>query len=390
MSDPINVAFCEVFAFQTTVSPVYFIIFGVVIVVVVILKLYSKYREKQEFHEKPHHKKTTQPIVDRTPELIKTMRLNLGPDKKELRQIGIFFGFSDAQNQYIKRVCEEGKITHPGQIFSDYGSITELLESRLAKAQQAQHPTKESEAEKTLIYTLRETVENRKKSGKRITSTRMIPERSTISITVPEGEQYRVELVHNASMGLVCSIPVDSDGNPVRVPLWAKLSAFLTVKTNQSYKFDTRVIKYESDLSSTRIVLAQTDAIQAMPDRSHDRRQLTTACVFSPATVGTVMNGKKTERRFYPSHVSYSGALLDISAGGCSIQTEKPVKPGEYLEIRCILEKQTEDTMIGKTVRVQAESSDSPSVMHIQFAKMPRVTMNRIFSFVYADGDHKQ
>ncbi|HNY22870.1 MAG TPA: PilZ domain-containing protein [Treponemataceae bacterium] len=389
MNDPFYVAFCEVFAFQTTVSPFYFIILGVVIVVVVILKLYSKYSAKQEFHDKPHPKRA-QPIVDRTPELIKTMRLNLGPDKKELRQIGLFFGFKDLQNQYIKRVCEAEKITHPGQIFSDYGKITELLESRLVKAQQSQHPTKETEAEKTIIYTIRESVENRKKQGKRITSTRMIPEKSTLSITVPEGEQYSVELVHNASMGLVCSMPLDSDGTPVRVPLWAKLSAFLTVKTNQSYKFDTRVIKYESDLSSTRIVLAQTDSIQSMPDRSHDRKRLTMPCAFSPVTVGTVSNGKKTERRFYPSHLSMDGTILDISAGGCSIQTNKPLKPGEYMEIRCILEKQTEDTMIGKTVRVQAESPDSPSVMHIQFAKMPRATMNRIFSFVYADGDHKQ
>ncbi len=389
MNDAMLYALCQVFAYQTTVSPVYFIILGIAVVVIVSLKFYSMYRAKQEFREKPHPKRT-QPIVDRTPELIKTMRLNLGPDKKELRQIGIFFGFTDLQNQYVKRACEDGKITHPGQIFSDYGRITELLESRLAKAQQAPHPTKETEAEKTIIYTIREAVENRKKQGKKITSTRMIPEKSTISITVPEGEQYSVELVHNASMGLVCSIPVDSDGTPVRVPLWAKLSAFLTVKTNQSYKFDTRVIKYESDLSSTRIVLAQTDSIQAMPDRSHDRKRLTTPCVFSPATVGTVLNGKKSERRFYTSHISVDGTILDISAGGCSIQTKKPLKPGDYMEIRCILEKHTEDTMIGKTVRVQAESPDSPSVMHIQFAKMPRATMNRIFSFVYADGDHKQ
>jgi c-di-GMP-binding flagellar brake protein YcgR len=106
-------------------------------------------------------------------------------------------------------------------------------------------------------------------------------------------------------------------------------------------------------------------------------------------TVANVANGKKTERKFFPSKNTFSGVLQDISAGGCGIQSKMTMKPGDYVEIRCILDGRSEDSMIGKIVRTE-ETADTVPVMHIQFAKIPRATMNRIFTYIFTDGDHKK
>jgi len=378
-------AACEVFAFAPTIHPAYLVAFGVIAVILLLLRVFSKYQERQEFLEKKRAKKSAEQTIDRTPELIHHMRLNIGPDRKELKQISLFFGFSDAQNECIKNLCAQKKINHPGQIFSDYGSINQLIGERLAEIQAMAAPTKETETEKTVLFLIRETVENRKKAGKRITSSRMVPEKQGLALTLQEGEQHHVELVSNSAAGLVCTVPKDQNGAEIRIPLWTRATVFFTTQTEQSYRFPSRVIKYDTDLKSLRLVLAHTDAIEAMPDRAHNRKTLNLNCRFSPVTVGNVVNGKKTERKFYPAKNSFEGTLLDISAGGCSIQSRSSLKTGEYTEIHCILERQTEDSMTGKVVRIS--ESDSGPVMHIQFAKVPRTTMNRIFAYIFTDGE---
>jgi c-di-GMP-binding flagellar brake protein YcgR len=292
------------------------------------------------------------------------------------------------QNQYLKKLCAEKKIVHPGQIFSDYAKTSQLLEERL-QALAALPATKETEAEKTTIFLIREAVENRKKSGKRITSSRMIPERQELSITLQSGEQYLVELLHNSSTGLVCNIAKDADSAEAKIPLWTRITVFFTVNNDQSYRFPSRLIKYDTDTTELRMVFAHTDSIEALPMRSHSRKNLSVSCTIAPVTVANVVSGGKTERRFYPAKNTFSGVLQDISAGGCSVQCKTTLKPGEYAEIRCILDERSEDSMIGKIVRTE-EATDTIPVMHIQFAKIPRATMNRIFTYIFTDGDHKK
>jgi hypothetical protein len=208
---PVSAAI-EVFAFTPTTNPAYVVAFGIIAIVLVLLMMYSKYRDMQSFREKKKKRPAKAESPDRTPELIQSMRVNLGPDKKELKQIGLFFNFSDAQNQYVKKLCAEKKIVHPGQIFSDYEKIGKLLGERIEELAALPAATKESEIEKTTIFLIREAIENRKKIGKRITSSRMIPERQELSLTLQSGEQHRVELLHNTSAGIVCSCALNEDG----------------------------------------------------------------------------------------------------------------------------------------------------------------------------------
>ena len=192
----------------------------------------------------------------------------------------------------------------------------------------------------------------------------------------------------NLNEGLLCKTPRDTFGNELRIPLWSKVKCLVTVRTGQSYQFNARIKKYESGKNETRLLLSHTNKVKALPNRRHDRKTFETACYFAHVTVANIVNGNHTEHKFYPSIKSVGGIILDISAGGCSIRTAEPLAQGEYIQIICNLQDKIEDRIIGKIKRLYHNDQDSASIMHIQFAKMPRATLNRIFIYIYNEGEN--
>ena len=138
------------------------------------------------------------------------------------------------------------------------------------------------------------------------------------------------------------------------------------------------------------MIIGHTDKITKLPNRSHERKAINLICLFSSVTAANIVNGKHTEHKFFPSGKYFEGEMLDISAGGCSITTRSPLGNGEYLLIKCMLDGKNEDSIIAKVVKRQPSDVAEKTTMHIQFAKIPRVSMNRVFTFIYNYGEKRK
>jgi c-di-GMP-binding flagellar brake protein YcgR len=360
---------CQILPYQTNVQPFYLIIFAVAAVIFVLLRLYNKYRDKTAGTKLASEKKGNRKADKKD-----------RPAKKNEQE---YFGLNDEQASYFRKICSERHIHDPELFFANSKESDYLFELLTRGLDAISPPTAESEREKTLLFTIHEKVDLTRKSGKKITSTKLIEAGEILSLSVKSGEQYTATITRNTSNGLQCDIPHDSFGNELTLPTGTKMSAFFTSKHEHSYRFETKILQYESDTGFSRMVLAHSDQIELMPDRRHDRKEIHKECKFSPVTVADVVSGKKTEHKFFPSPKTFDGTLLDISAGGCSLQSVMQLKVGEYLQIQCILEEDIEETIVGKIVRLHRETPDSATVMHVQFAKMSRGTMNRIFAYIY-------
>ena len=64
-----------------------------------------------------------------------------------------------------------------------------------------------------------------------------------------------------------------------------------------------------------------------------------------------------------------------------------PPAQNDYIEIQCSLDRKSSDTMTGKVISIGDASHGTGFLIHIKFAKMPRATMNRIFSLIFNFGD---
>jgi len=77
----------------------------------------------------------------------------------------------------------------------------------------------------------------------------------------------------------------------------------------------------------------------------------------------------------------FSGNILDISIGGCSIKTAVPVNNNQKLKIEFTREDDSIVAALGEVLRTHKAGTDT--VMNIKFIKVPRKSLNSINAMVY-------
>ncbi len=376
---------------QSNVDPNLLIVLGIVVIGIIALRAYNAWRESSKRPKRPTRPQSRQSreprYSARTVEPVPISKLHMPTDKRELKAVTEEFGFTPAQSGYFYELCVENNISSPLHLVRNSRQLDELFRRTFHELETAGHSNREAENSKTLLFTIREAIENRKRNTKLITSTRSINDGIEMTVITHSNEHYSAILHENNQAGLIFPVPRDVFGNELRLPLLSKITVLFYAGTGQSYSFVTRITRYISAHTATLMILKHTEKVRALPNRRHDRKQMHTPANFSRVTVANIVNGRHTEHRFYPSGKAFMATMLDISAGGCSLLTTSPVPEGEYIEISCIIAGNSEDTMIGKVVRLNPGEAKNTTVMHIRFAKMPRTTMNRIFTYIYNYGE---
>jgi c-di-GMP-binding flagellar brake protein YcgR len=104
---------------------------------------------------------------------------------------------------------------------------------------------------------------------------------------------------------------------------------------------------------------------------------------FWPVFIMNEGSGRRAKKRAFVSDERRGvGRLEDISAGGCSIRTQRPLKAGTLIKVEFETWDRTKLTAFGK-VRGTQRTPLRYGVMHIMFTRVSRKNLNMIQSYVY-------
>jgi hypothetical protein len=373
-----RILFLQVIPYSTSFDAtyLYFLLgFVVLIVLVVYANKYTQSRKDGSKISKPG-------TVHATGVFLQTRNF-----RKEIREVAARCNLSDNQADFFMRLCARYRISNPLYLLRNEKILDELFSRAFHALQTGDTATKDAEVSKTILFTLREAIDNYRKLSTVIKSTRSVERGMELLLVTPQEEQYPTVVLENSARGLVCRLPRDEFGNEIRLPIWSKVDLFFSTDNGQSYRCTTRILRYESGTRETYGIIAHTDSLKPLPNRQHERMEINLSCRFRHVRVANVVSGKQTIHKFYPEGTDYPATICDISAGGCSLKTLYPPQVKDYIEIQCTLDGKSPDTMTGKVINLADSGGSSGTVVHIKFAKMPRATMNRIFSLTLNLGD---
>ena len=215
---------------------------------------------------------------------------------------------------------------------------------------------------------------------KKVISTRQIPEQTVIFYISNEGEQYPFTVTQNQKDFFTAEIPDFIYKSP-RKPALLTRSRF-TFKTSDglSYNLITRIIRYnEGNDGKYYMVLSHSEQLECQAQRHFKRDFFESQCNFK--AVKYLENPGKGEEQYTFSDKEYQGKLTNISAGGCCIQTDLPIKEKQYIGI---MRPDTgiEETIIG-IIRRTRRLPTGKLALHIQFVQISLASKNRINTLVY-------
>lgn len=226
-----------------------------------------------------------------------------------------------------------------------------------------------------LLYKMETIVAN----NKAVSNTKYIPVSTVIFFLSDGGEQLPFPIIKNNEDGFYLEIPEFLFNSPRRPKVLAR-SRF-TFKTNQglSYNFVARIIRYDNSVKDQFLmVVGHTDKLISQVQRHFKRDYFERECSFSPIKIYKNTNGDDT---IYYSQKQYPGKVTNLSAGGCCIQTDLPIREGQDIKVT-IPDLNTDENIIG-VIRKTRRLPIMGYAIHIQFLRISVKAQNRIFSLVY-------
>jgi hypothetical protein len=114
--------------------------------------------------------------------------------------------------------------------------------------------------------------------------------------------------------------------------------------------------------------------------RRYKRAEVNIPVVFCLVIVKEIRDGLKKIKKLSPDSKKYEGTIIDISSGGCAINTRNPFKTGARIKLEFKIGR---NNLAALALILRINHNRNGSVLHTRFLKIPVKSLNAINTLVY-------
>ena len=306
---------------------------------------------------------------------------NRGAFRKAARDSGL----DRDESRFLEDYGKILKVTNPDFLFRNPAKLDVFFKDVYHSIEKYSDSEKDADERKAALFAIRERLNQNQSRTAQVTSTRQLGRNMPLSFLVKGDESYPSTVLAVEPGGIAAEPPRDAYGETIRIKRGTKLICYFYGKGRQGYQFDTRVTGWELVGSKEVMVIAHSESVKSLPARRHQRKDMRAPCTFYRVAVSQEDVHGKPRQKARVEKVPYSGILSDISAGGLGIQSPSAIPAGDFIKIEFDTGNGIQSAF-GKVVRMNRLKTTG-GVMHIQFVKITRKSLNAILSFVYGYAD---
>jgi c-di-GMP-binding flagellar brake protein YcgR len=297
-----------------------------------------------------------------------------------LRRIAKSYGLDRVQRKTLEGIFRRDAVSDPLSVMQS----ALLLDKHFKRAYQHIENSVEDDAEAqrqfALLFSARNAIESAQDSGDSITSTRDIPSGATAVLQIGR-ETYQVRVANAKGDSALVEAPVTSLGSPVKIPNGTRVSLSFFTKTSKGYSFESKVTGFMETFKGPALQLAHTTRIKPLVSRKFRRRQIAAPCAIALVTLREERVRRKIVRKMILDKRRYSGTIVNISIGGCSIRCAAAIQPGARVKIEFVHSYASSIAALGQVLRVNRGGAHT--TIHVKFIKIPRRSLNYINALVF-------
>jgi c-di-GMP-binding flagellar brake protein YcgR len=338
----------------TPMDPLWFIaIFGGIVILLLVGALVNRSRR------------------GRTPEEMQRYSRRL------FRRTAKTMGLSAPQADTLERLVEATKIRQPFLVFTSPSLLDDVLRRGLYSIEANRAGTEEErEARKSLIFGIKQAIERNARRGSMLRSTHLVKPGQVLSVGTESGGRFQSRVVSNMKDFLTILAPAADGarwprGTPVDIHFWREGDA--------GYAFRSKVLGYDTVKGSSCVLVQHTKTLRKEQRRRARRKQIMRACFYYPVRIVEQGGQRKAS---IEHNLRELGTVVDLSTGGCAIETLSPFEPGRLVMVEFDIERKAPIRAFGKVKGVRREGARG-GVMHVMYTRVTRQYLNRIFEFVY-------
>jgi c-di-GMP-binding flagellar brake protein YcgR len=299
-----------------------------------------------------------------------------------LRRVGASYGLNGDQIAVLEDIFRKNGVMDVESTLANSSNLDRYLKKAYREIEKTAETEEAAEENKYFLFSIRNTIESAHSNNATISSTRKLADNMAATITTPKNETYPVKIISAKGDNLVVEAPRSAVGTPLRFPRGSKITLSFYSKSSQGYRFETRVQGILDTPRGPALQLAHSDKVASLPNRRYKRKETHLSCFFSLVRIEERSVGRKIEKHTIVDDRRSLGTIMDISAGGCSIKSAAALSAGLYLKIEFDDAHDRTLAVLGRVVRTN-KTGAMGGIMHVQFVKIPRRTLNGINALVF-------
>ncbi len=286
---------------------------------------------------------------------------------------------------FLESLIKKLKIADPLKLFTSPVALNNFIRTALSEIEKQEDAKEDAkENQKFLLFQIKQTIDrSMQEKTKTISSSRQLKLGQELIIVPQTGEKYSSYVTSNLKEFLAIQAPEQESGIELRWRQGTSVVISFLAGENDRYSFSTKVLGYNTIQGVSSLFVQHSNSIKSARNRKFPRKAVERPAYFFPIQIVISGKGRKEKREaVIDAKKRLLGNLLDLSAGGCSLRTMSPLKPGELIRIDFETRKRKTISVFGKVIKVRRYPNKG-GIMHIMFTKVTKAHLNAINEFVY-------
>lgn len=304
-------------------------------------------------------------------------------NRRIFRKTALNLGLTKKQSALLEDLIKTYHVTKPFALLGNTSVLNNTLGKAVRDADHIQGTALQKESRKLQLYRIKQKIERVAGKYGKITSTKDFRLNDKITFELENGFRYNSLVTANLKEFFCGQIPTDKHGDEIRWKKGTKIKIYLWGTGGAEFSFNCKTLGYNSVKGFSSILLSHSQKISHSHQRKFRRKTLNRPCYFFPIRIIESGYGKKvTKEAVILKNQAHLGTILDVSAGGCSINSNSPLKRGELLKLEFETTRGNSVICFGKVINIR-KTGHRRGVMHIMFTKASGKNLNRINAYVY-------
>jgi c-di-GMP-binding flagellar brake protein YcgR len=286
-------------------------------------------------------------------------------------------GLTPPQCDALERLVAVVKVRQPFLVFSSPALLDDVLRRGLYSIDANRDVSEEErEARKAVIFGIKQAIERNARRGTVLRSTHLVKPGQVLAVGPEGAPKFQSRVVSNMRDFLTILAPAADGG---RWPRGTIVDIYFWREGDAGYTFRSKVLGYDNVKGVGCVLVQHSKTLRKQQRRGAKRKELMRACFYYPVR----LSEEGGQRRAVIEHgLRALGTVVDLSTGGCAVQTQSPFEPGRLIMVEFDIERKTPIRAFGK-VRGVRRTGPRGGVMHVMYTRVTRQYLNRICEFVY-------
>lgn len=311
---------------------------------------------------------------------VRSGKVSKGGFRRHAKRAGLY----PSHVRLLERLIKSQSINAPYRLLDGGPYLNNAIRNELTELAAAQLSEAERENQKNMLFQIKSILDAARQSANVISSSRNLRIGQDVRLVLEGGGgAYDTTILSNLANMFGVEIPRDGEGAPIRPAKGIRAQLTFIRDNNRVYRFITRVRGSHTMRGRGVLFFEQVNDIKEVQKRKSPRKEFGKPAYFYPVEIVESGTGRKRTREAVVQRSrNYLGRIEDISAGGCRLRAQRPLKKGTLIKVEFQSEQRTPISVFGKVRSVDSNGSYGGD-MHIMFTKVSQKHLNEIMSFVY-------